>query len=276
MFFILIIIGVTLTEIRIDAFGDTTAKFVSLYPEYPGNTILEGKIIKLINKKRIEQNLPELSIGPHLRIAAREHSLEMIEKSYFSHISPLAINRTPAIRIYNSGLLQYKIGENIAQNVGSLMPILLKEDPDSLARIIVRCWMESPHHRENILDPDYTHMGVGAVARDTILNVTETFADISSGVDSVIVENKGSNYLMNIYLSHSTWSMTVFKDECIIPEDSLEYYSKRIRVPIKINSGAHKIELCSKDSGMYLCKVRIFIQTNAARGELFQPLTEFN
>lgn len=275
MFFILVFLGISLTEIRIDEFGDTTAKFQSAYPEYPGVELLEEKLIELTNKERIKGHLPKLVPDSHLRIAARQHSLEMLEMGYFSHISPVNGNKTAKMRIYNSGLPQYKIGENLAESIGGLVPILIQENLDSLARIIHNGWMSSPHHRDNMLDKDYTHIGMGAMLKDTTLKVTQTFAQKAFGVDSAVVEKKGNKYLINIYLSSSLWKITVFMDEEGLSEDSIEYYYGRMKIPLRIKSGIHKIELCSIKSDKYCCRVRFFIDTNASWNNLFPVLTEF-
>jgi len=275
MLLIIAIFGMTLTNVRISPFGDTTAKFIHLYPIYPGDIIIEKKIIELTNKERIKRNLPLLSIDTNLRIAARQHSFEMVRKSYFSHISPFEVNKTSSIRIYNSGLPQYKTGENIAENSGGLVPILIRENPDSIAKIIVRNWMQSPHHRENILDPEYTDIGVGVVYDDNILKVTQNFVGKPIGIDSVIVSKRNNKYLMCVYLKTHPSDISVFKDANIIEKNSLEFLYKRIRILLSINSGHHKIELCTEGRGIYRCFARIYIETANPFINLFQPLTEF-
>lgn len=276
MLLLLIITAVSLTDIRVSPFSDTTVKFTFLYPEIPGHIEIEMKIIELTNKERTKRNLPPLSTDPHLVIASRQHSYEMIRNGYFSHISPIYYNRTPAIRIYNSGLVQYKTGENIAQNKGTLVPIIIGENPDSLAKIIVHNWMKSAHHRDNILDPGYTNIGVGAIYKDTILKVTQNFVAKPIGIDSIIVSKMNNKYLMDLYLEVYTSGISVFKDASIIEKDSLEFYYKRIRIPLVINSGSHKIELCKDGNGIYKCMGRVYIQTDNPLNSLFQPLTEFN
>ncbi|MEA1912745.1 MAG: CAP domain-containing protein [candidate division WOR-3 bacterium] len=270
-------LSISLTQVRVSPFGDTTAKFISCYPEYQGIEEIESRIVELTNKEREKRNLKKLIVDHRLLIAARQHSFEMISRGYFSHISPIETNKTPLVRIYNSGLPQYKIAENIAENTGDLVPILLKKEPDSLARIIHRNLMESPPHRENILNSDYTHVGVGTVFRDNTLKVTQNFADESGiKVDSVLVERKGGEYLMSIYLKAYILSIRVFMDEEKLPENSLEFYSSRIVIPLRINSGLHKIELCYKEGNIYRCEVRIYVQTSAHWNQLFQLLRDDN
>jgi uncharacterized protein YkwD len=264
----------SLNNVRVSPFGDTTVKFSPLYPEISGNFEIEMKIIQLTNKQREKRNLPPLIIDPYLTIASRNHSYEMLIKGYFSHISPIYYNKTPAVRIYNSGIVQYRTGENIAQNAGTLIPILIFNNPDSLARIIVNKWMESPHHRDNILNSQYTNIGVGAIYRDTILKVTQNFVDKSISIDSIIIGSKNKEYFMDVYFGNIS-IISVFKDGDIIDRDSLKYRYENIRIPLKKKSGRHKIEFCIKRSRMYNCIARVYIYTDNHLNNIFQPLTEF-
>ena len=49
-------------------------------------------------------------------------------------------------------------------------------DIKTQARLIVDGWMTSPGHRRNILDPRYTHLGVGVAAKDKMCYATQIFA----------------------------------------------------------------------------------------------------
>ena len=44
-----------------------------------------------------------------------------------------------------------------------------------VAKEIVDDWMSSPGHRENILDPRFTHLGVGVSARQHSVRATQEF-----------------------------------------------------------------------------------------------------
>lgn len=275
MLLILTIFNMSLNDVRVSPFGDTTVKFTPLYPEISGNIEIEIKIIELTNRQREKRNLPPLIIDPYLTIASRNHSYEMLRKGYFSHISPTYYNRTPSIRIYNSGVVQYKTGENIALNMGTLVPILVLNNPDSLARIIVNKWMESPHHRDNILNSEYTNIGVGAIYRDTILKVTQNFVDKSISIDSIIIGSKNNEYLMDVYSGRNTSIISVFKDENIIDRDFLKFRYESIRIPLKKKSGQHKIEFCIKESGMYRCIARVYFNTDNHFNNIFRTLTDF-
>ena len=42
-------------------------------------------------------------------------------------------------------------------------------DIKTQARMIVDGWMTSPGHRRNMLDPNYTHIGIGVAAKGKIV-----------------------------------------------------------------------------------------------------------
>ena len=50
-----------------------------------------------------------------------------------------------------------------------------------LAKEIVDDWMSSPDHRANVLDPDFTHLGVGVSARNGTIRATQEFVGRSKG-----------------------------------------------------------------------------------------------
>jgi|WetSurMetagenome_2_1015567.scaffolds.fasta_scaffold342899_2 hypothetical protein len=48
-----------------------------------------------------------------------------------------------------------------------------------LAQKIMDGWMNSPGHRDNILTPGYTHLGVGVMAKNQAVNATQVFIGIA-------------------------------------------------------------------------------------------------
>lgn len=60
---------------------------------------------------------------------------------------------TPKTRIDDAEIKYTRLGENIAMGTES-------------AKDIVRAWMESEGHRANILQPEFTHLGVGVARGD--------------------------------------------------------------------------------------------------------------
>ncbi len=273
MLFVIFVLSVSsMAEVRVDAFLDTTVKLVSLYPQMEGVDTLETLIFNLTNIERKKKGLRSLEFDYRLRIAARQHSNEMLEKNHLSHGSSTMLNKTMLQRIYNSGLPILKVGENIAEDVGDLIPFLFKSNLDSLAKRIVNGWMESPSHRKNILEPDFTHVGIGSVVRGETHKVTQNFADCSDFmIDSVVAEVDEGKYRLLFYMSSFLSDMRVFDDGDVLEEDSLYIHPGRIGVPLRRDSSLHKVELCLKEHQLYRCGVRLFVHTGNPIESIFQP-----
>lgn len=273
--FVVFVLSISsMSEVRVDAFLDTTVKLVSIYPQIEGVDTLEALIFNLTNIERKKRGLRSLEFDYRLKVAARQHSYEMLEENYLSHGSSNMLSKTMSQRIYNSGLPILKVGENIAEDVGDLIPFLFKRDLDSLAKRIVKGWMESPRHRKNILRPDFTHMGIGSVVRGETHKVTQDFADGSSFmVDSVVAKvNKGEYHLL-FYMSSLLSDMRVFDDGEALEEDSISINSGVIGIPLKRDSSLHKVELCLKEKQLYRCGVRLFLHTGNPIETIFQPFS---
>jgi uncharacterized protein YkwD len=94
---------------------------------------------------------------------ARYHSNNMVTYNFFSHIDPQG--RRSDKRADQLGVRWKDISENIAWVSGS--------DP---ATKVVRSWMQSAGHRENLLDPKLKESGIGlAIAPDGKYYFTQVF-----------------------------------------------------------------------------------------------------
>ncbi|MCT9931388.1 CAP domain-containing protein [Planotetraspora sp. A-T 1434] len=112
-------------------------------------TALENEVVRLTNVERAKAGCGPLKHDAKLRAAAYGHSADMSAKNYFDHTS--ADGRTMKDRIEAAGYTSWKaLGENIAKGYGT-------------AASVVQGWMNSPGHRQNILNCDYTDIGVGYV-----------------------------------------------------------------------------------------------------------------
>jgi uncharacterized protein YkwD len=111
---------------------------------------IEEQVFGAINQFREEQHLAPLSMAKDLANVARLHSQDMATRNYFDHISP--DGNTMRKRVLSFGITNWnRLAENIAMNFGH-------NDPASVA---VRGWLNSPAHRQNILDQDLTETGIG-------------------------------------------------------------------------------------------------------------------
>lgn len=127
---------------------------------YPGDKInipvqdssvtdFEQEVIRLVNEIRAENGLKALSYDWELARVARYKSQDMKDNGYFAHNSP--VYGTPFQMIKNFGISYRSAGENIAKGYAS-------------PQAVVNAWMNSSGHRANILNANYTHIGVGYVS----------------------------------------------------------------------------------------------------------------
>jgi uncharacterized protein YkwD len=131
---------------------------------------IERLILTLTNEERRKHGLNALQHDPMLQNAARAHSIDMLERNFFDHVSP--DGRTPhdRIAIIHRQLIGMT-GENLWQGQGHDV-----SDAQKLAELAVEGWMNSPGHRENILRQEYTHLGVGGTVKGNTVKLTQNFA----------------------------------------------------------------------------------------------------
>ncbi|TCP23489.1 putative YkwD family protein [Scopulibacillus darangshiensis] len=108
----------------------------------------EQKVVELTNKERTNRGLQPLKVDNELAKMARDKSADMRDKGYFDHQSPTYGSPFDMMKSY--GIDYTAAGENIA--AGQKTP-----------QDVVDAWMKSPGHRANILNKDYTYIGVGYV-----------------------------------------------------------------------------------------------------------------
>ncbi|MGE5342301.1 MAG: CAP domain-containing protein [Candidatus Omnitrophota bacterium] len=115
---------------------------------------LEKQILDATNQERTKHGLNPLSDEPGLANTARFHSEDMAKRHYFNHIDP--DKKDPFYRIA-------RIHRRFIGTGGENILMITKNSPDAsvLAKQIVDNWMTSPGHRENILNNNYTVLGVG-------------------------------------------------------------------------------------------------------------------
>ncbi len=109
-------------------------------------TQLERAVVDLTNAQRQKNGLKPLTMDPHLSSVARKKSVDMASNNYFSHNSPTY--GSPFDMMRDFGIQYNTAGENIARG-------------QTTAEQVVNSWMNSEGHRRNILNPNFTHIGVG-------------------------------------------------------------------------------------------------------------------
>lgn len=116
-------------------------------------------LFSLVNAARGRLGLPLLARAAELDAVAAAHSRDMAALGYFGHRAPNG--RMLAERLAALSLKPAKCGENVARS--------------RTAARVHRNLMASPSHRLELLDPAYTHIGIGVAADGADLVVTEVF-----------------------------------------------------------------------------------------------------
>ena len=122
----------------------------------------EAAMIQLVNEERKKLGFSELRLDASLTNVGRSHSRDMFVRRYFSHFSPEG--QDVSYRAKQEGVRYSLIGENLAfaPDVATAHTGL----------------MNSEGHRKNILDPEWSRIGVGVIDGDVYGNMfTQVFAN---------------------------------------------------------------------------------------------------
>lgn len=127
-----------------------------------GNTSFEAEIIRLVNQERARAGLAPLTVSGRLNQAAYLHTLDMTaisnrygpdaghQHTLFGTTRPQLLDRLDAAG-YDTWTRSFAFGENIAYGYSSPAEVMA-------------AWMASPGHRANILNPNFTEIGVSVLA----------------------------------------------------------------------------------------------------------------
>lgn len=111
----------------------------------------ESEILRITNVERQNAGLNPLVSCTRLANSALAHTNRMLEGQFFSHSDP-GTGTASGDRIRSTGYFDssnsWGYGENIAMGYSSPNATMVG-------------WMNSPGHRANILNPSFTHLGVG-------------------------------------------------------------------------------------------------------------------
>jgi len=113
------------------------------------NLSYEQQVVALVNEQRAANGLAPLTLNAELSNVARAKSQDMHDNNYFSHTSPTYGSPFDMMKAF--GISYKTAGENIAMGYAT---------PEA----VVSAWMNSAGHRANILNANYTQIGVGYVA----------------------------------------------------------------------------------------------------------------
>ncbi|MFV0503978.1 MAG: CAP domain-containing protein [Lachnospirales bacterium] len=130
---------------------DKSTKIANIYffkkktSETAGVTTTE-KVLELVNLERKKAGLSEIRLNPEVTKEAQLKVEDMINLGYFSHESPTY--GTVSEQLKNANIVFSMMGENIA--LGQTTP-----------EEVMDAWMNSDGHKANILEPNFTDIGIG-------------------------------------------------------------------------------------------------------------------
>jgi len=128
---------------------------------YAQSTPQEKLLFEQLNQSRKEHGLPAFDWDERLADAARAHTQRMVDANELGHV--LKGEPQVAERLAATGIRFNRSAENVGYN--------------SDLNDMQHAWMDSPGHRENILNPNYNVVGIGVVRSDDgIWYATQDFA----------------------------------------------------------------------------------------------------
>ena len=125
----------------------------------------EFEIYELINSRRYKSRLPQLDWNDDVAEMARHYSEEMARGNFFGHYDKRG--KTVVDRADSFGLRGWtNIGENL----------FLCEGYDTFSNLAVKGWLNSPTHRQNMLNSEWTTTGIGIASdRSGKIYITQVF-----------------------------------------------------------------------------------------------------
>ena len=117
----------------------------------------EMAVLYETNQIRNKYGLTPLEWNGALSELADQRSDDLVRRSYFSHddpitgedcLLPLVRQRNYAFSLVGENLIRRKLWYRYYT-------------PEDFARVVVQVWFESPGHRQNLLEPSFTHIGIG-------------------------------------------------------------------------------------------------------------------
>jgi len=107
-----------------------------------------SKVLDQTNTERVKLGLKSLTFNSTLSKSAQLKADDMFTNNYWAHTSPEG--KSPWDFFNNAGYEYSVAGENLAKDF---------YDTEGL----LKAWMNSPTHRENIINPKYQEIGIGVV-----------------------------------------------------------------------------------------------------------------
>lgn len=137
-------LALALVVVSIVAFTSLQSRYITQSERFL-SAVLPSVLVDLANEDRAEAGLDKLTPNETLKQAAQMKANHMAELGYFAHDAP--DGTTPWEWFAEAGYEYVTAGENLAINFSD-------------SKDVEEAWMDSPLHRENILEEDFTEIGI--------------------------------------------------------------------------------------------------------------------
>lgn len=137
-----------------------------------------SQLLAATNAQRTQNGVAPLSLNTKLNSAAQAKANDMVARNYWAHNTP--DGQEPWVFFDAAGYKYIKAGENLAYGF-------------STSDATVIGWMNSPSHKENLLDPAFTEVGFGFTNGESYNNSgPETVVSAEYGKPQVLAQSNTS------------------------------------------------------------------------------------
>ncbi len=179
---ILLLVSININSYQLQRFDQ------EINPFLPNYELLDAGLLRAANEVREAYGLEPFIKNDLLQKVAESHASNMINQNFYNHKNPFLPNQhsiTDRVNYFANSKNPFRaIGENIANydildspsrycvkkisnskyhfyycNTQNRMPILTYK---ALAKLVVKGWLNSESHRENLLDPNFKYLGTSA------------------------------------------------------------------------------------------------------------------
>ncbi len=229
---------------------------------------IEKNLLGLVNKERERHGLHLLTGSPDLSRLARQHSQDMAGLQKLSHSS--SSGKSYRDRLVEAGFYFISVGENVAFS------------ETYVAEFIHQSLMESPDHRENILDLSFDRLGIGVIFIENIgYYVTQDFIQSLEPEEEGKVEAKIQNRINTLRRKDSLPSLVFLQEaNAYAREFSQKKAQQKSAPPSPSHFGENHILSISSPSidgaqSVYHHKILDSIYENAGLGVSFRRNREY-
>lgn len=169
-----------------------------------------NSIVYAHNRERSKYNLNPLSLSSSLIESATKKAEAMLDSDCWDHYCPIPPGVSPWKWFGDVNYLYESAGENLAEGFSD-------------NETVMKAWMNSPTHRENVLKKNFEEIGIGFASgkyqnrqSNTIIVVHFGKPQRGTGSSNFVIAEENKTNLDNIQINYPTQSQTVRKSDLIV------------------------------------------------------------